>query len=674
MVRKTVTTYSPCQKNYMCGIAGIFNIAGGSVVDRRMLERMIFPITHRGPDGYGFFLDHCVGLAHARLSIIDLEGGWQPIHNEDKTKWIIFNGEIFNYIELRLELERRGHKFYTDSDTEVILHLYEEKQEKCLDDLNGQFAIAIYDSDKKEIFLARDRMGIRPFYYTFYENCLYFASEIKSIFSANSGIPRGINPEILSEIFTFWMPGGDESIFNEIRQLRPGHWARVDHTGKFHEEEYWDIPFTGQAWQECQAYRTEEDYAEGLRELLIDAVRLRLRSDVPVGAYLSGGIDSSAITSLVRNFTSNPLKTFSVTFSDHVYDERSEQKAMVDYLQTDHHSVNCSYKKIADAFPEVIWHTETPVLRTASAPLFILSELVNQHDYKVVLTGEGADELLGGYDIFKEAKIRAFIKKSPDSAFRPLLLKRLYPYLALSPTQSAEYAKKFFDTEAMVSDLFYAHRPRWKTTERTKVFLSKEVIEQCNKSNPIEKVSGRYQAKLRGLDYFSRAQYLESKMLLGNYLLSSQGDRMAMAHSVEGRFPFLDHRVVEFACTIPVRYRMKVLNEKNILKKSIDGLLPDSIVKRKKQPYMAPDILSFFGDSVTEYIDYYLSEKLLNESGLFKQKAVSLLVAKCRRGGRQGFRENMAFVGILSTQIAYDKFIKNFQINMPEKLKNIKIF
>lgn len=641
---------------------------------------MISPITHRGPDGYGFFLDNCAGLAHARLSIIDLEGGWQPIHNEDKTKWIVFNGEIFNYVELRPELERRGHKFYTDSDTEVILHLYEEKKEKCLDDLNGQFAIAIYDSEKKEIFLARDRMGIRPFYYTFHKGSLYFASEIKSIFAVDPAIPREINPEILSEIFTFWMPGGDESIFNGIRQLRPGHWAQIDHTGKFHEEEYWDIPFIGQealvpgqAWQESQAYRTEEEYAEGLRELLVDSVRLRLRSDVPVGAYLSGGIDSSAITSLVRNFTSNPLKTFSVTFSDNVYDERREQAAMVDYLQTDHHSVNCSYKKIADAFPEVIWHTETPVLRTAPTPLFLLSALVNQHDYKVVLTGEGADELLGGYDIFKEAKIRAFIKKNPDSAFRPLLLKRLYPYLALSPTQSAEYAKKFFDTEALLSDMFYAHRPRWKTTERTKVFLSEEVIERCNGSNPIEKISGRYQARLRGLDYFSRAQYLESRMLLGNYLLSSQGDRMAMAHSVEGRFPFLDHRVVEFACTIPPQYRMKVLNEKNILKKSMDGLLPEAIVKRKKQPYMAPDILSFFGDTAAEYIDYYLSAELLNESGLFKQKAVNRLVAKCRKGGRQGFRENMAFVGILSTQILYDKFIKNFQIDTPENLKNVRV-
>ncbi len=657
----------------MCGIAGFFNLAGGPEFNRRMLERMISPITHRGPDGYGFFMDDCVGLAHARLSIIDLEGGWQPIHNEDKTKWIIFNGEIFNYIELRSELERRGHKFYTDSDTEVILHLYEEKKEKCLDDLNGQFAIAIYDSEKKEIFIARDRMGIRPFYYTFYKNCLYFASEIKSIFSADPEIPRGINPEVLSEIFTFWMPGGDESIFNEIQQLRPGHWARIDHAGEFHEEEYWDISFTGQAWQKDQAYRTEEEYAEGLRELLVDSVRLRLRSDVPVGAYLSGGIDSSAITSLVRNFTSNSLKTFSVTFSDHVYDERREQMAMVDYLQTDHHAVNCNYKKIADAFPEVIWHTETPVLRTAPTPLFLLSELVKQHDYKVVLTGEGADELLGGYDIFKEAKIRAFIKKNPNSTFRPLLLKRLYPYLALSPTQSSEYAKNFFDTEALVSDIFYAHRPRWKTTERTKVFLSEEVIEQCNGSNPTKKIAGRYQAKLKGLDYFSRAQYLESKMLLGNYLLSSQGDRMAMAHSVEGRFPFLDHRVVEFACTIPPQYRMKVLNEKNILKKSMDGLLPDSIVKRKKQPYMAPDILSFFGDSAAEYIDYYLSEKMLNESGLFKQKAVSRLVTKCRKGGRQGFRENMAFVGILSTQIVYDKFIKNFQVNTPDNLENVRV-
>jgi len=653
----------------MCGIAGFFQINGQAQVDRRTLEKMIYPVTHRGPDGYGFFHDHVAGLAHARLSIIDLEGGWQPIHNEDKTLWLIFNGEIFNYSELREQLVAKGHAFYTNSDTEVIVHLFEEKREQCLAELNGQFAIAIYDSKEQSLFLARDRLGIRPLFYVRHKGMFYFASEIKSLFSASREIPRRFNPEVFEEIFTYWMPGGRQTVFENVEQLPPGHWARIDRQGHTLKKAYWDIPF--QVTKHAPSL-PEEEYSEKLRELLIDSVRLRLRADVPVGAYLSGGIDSSAITSLVHHYTNNPLKTFSITFSDKVYDEQQEQQEMVHYLQTDHHAIDCSYHNIAEIFPEVIWHTETPVLRTAPTPLFRLSSLVRQNNYKVVLTGEGADEILGGYDIYKEAKIRAFIHNNPDSLIRPYLLKRLYPYLAVSPTHSAEYAKKSFDTEAAIEDPFYAHRPRWKITTRTHLFFTEEMLSTFTK-NPTEKLMRSFSDKLAGLDYFSRAQYIEMKLLLANYLLSSQGDRMAMANSVEGRYPFLDHRVVEFACTIPVRYRMKVLNEKNILKKAMKNLLPAPILKRKKQPYMAPDILSFFNEKCPDYIDYYLSESMLKEAGLFKPGAVRQFIAKCRKGNRQSFSENMAFVGILSSQIVYDKFIRNFIQNTPCKLENVKI-
>lgn len=654
----------------MCGIAGIFSPNISNAVDFGSLQRMIHLLHHRGPDGYGFYQNEQIGLAHARLSIIDLEGGWQPIHNEDKTLFVIFNGEIFNYKELRNELERRGHRFYTNSDTEVIVHLFEEKGPECVTAMNGQFAIAIYNQKDNSLFLSRDRMGIRPLFYTFHKGCFYFASEIKSIFAANATIPRAINPDVLSEIFTFWMPGGDETIFSGVCQLPPGHWMTVDRYGTIRSQEYWDIPFATAASADKIS---EKDYSARLRELLVDAVRLRLRADVPVGAYLSGGLDSSAITALIRNYTNNPLKTFSVTFQDKIYDERDEQDLMVRHLQTDHHRVQCSYRDIADHFEKVIWHTETPLLRTAPAPLFLLSNLVRQSGYKVVLTGEGSDEVLGGYDIFKEAKIRAFIHRQPTSDLRPLLLKRLYPYLALSPTRSAEYAKTFFNTDADADkDLFYAHRPRWQTTARTQLFFSEE-LKRRTQQDSIAKLTARYQAKLVGLDLFSKAQYLEARLLLGNYLLSSQGDRMGMAHSVEGRFPFLDHNLVEFACTIPAKLRMKVLNEKNILKKAMQGLLPEKIISRKKQPYMAPDILSFFGDDTPEYLKYYLSESLLTEAGFFKPQAVRQLIQKCSKNNRQGFRENMSFIGILSTQILYDKFVKNFAPVIPARLENIKV-
>ena len=621
---------------------------------------------HRGPDGFGFFIGQTVGLAHARLSIVDLEGGWQPIANEDRTIWIIFNGEIFNYPELREGLLARGHTFSTHSDTEVILHLYEEKGKDCLADLNGQFAIAIYDSNKQSLFLARDRMGIRPLFYTLHNGSFYFASEIKSLFNADPALPREIDPRVLSEIFTFWSPAGTETVFTGVKQLLPGHCLEVTSTGVHEPLCYWSIPFC----PDEPGRRSEQEYAAELRELLIDSVRLRLRADVPVGAYLSGGLDSSAITSLVKHYTKNPLKTFSVTFADKVYDEAKEQNEMVDYLGTDHHQVACSYQDIAAVFPQVIWHTETPILRTAPAPLFLLSKLVRRNQYKVVLTGEGADEVLGGYDIFKEAKVRAFIHAQPDSDLRPQLLKRLYPYLAMSPTKSAEYARRFFATDADVSDLFYGHRPRWKTAAGTHVFLTDHVLAQDR--DPVQGL-GYLQNDLQGLDFFNRAQYLECKVLMANYLLSSQGDRMAMANSVEGRFPFLDHRVVEFAGRIPTHYKMKALNEKNVLKQAVADILPTGTVKRKKQPYMAPDILSFFGEAEPDYLDYYLSESLLTEAGMFKPKAVDKLLGKCRQKSKQGFKENMAFVGILSSQIVYDKMIKNFKIDTPESLDNVKV-
>ncbi|GBE12475.1 asparagine synthetase [glutamine-hydrolyzing] 1 [bacterium BMS3Bbin14] len=650
----------------MCGIAGFFNLNSNHRPGQSVLERMIFPVRHRGPDGFGFYLGDRAGLAHARLSIIDLEGGWQPLANEDQSLWIIFNGEIFNYPELRQGLENRGHIFSTNSDTEVIVHLFEEKGRDCLDELNGQFALAIYNVHEKELFLARDRMGIRPLFYTFHDGCFYFGSEVKSIFNADPSVPRRFNPQVLSEIFTFWMPAADETVFESVYQLSPGHWMRVDMAGVHAPEQYWEIPFN----PDPDGAVSEHEYAEELRELLIDAVRLRLRADVPVGAYLSGGLDSSAITSLIKNYTNNPLKTFSVAFADKVYDERQEQGEMVRYLGTDHHEVVCTYDTIAEFFPDVVWHAEVPVLRTAPAPLYMLSELVRQNHYKVVLTGEGADEILGGYDIFKEAKTRFFIHRDLNSSLRPRLLTRLYPYLALSPTRSAEYARKFFDTGADVTDLFYAHRPRWKTTARTHVFLADRITQGAGR--PEQRLAA-IAPSLAGLDYFLRAQFLESKLLLGNYLLCSQGDRMAMAHSVEGRFPFLDHRVVDLAGRIPAKLKMKALNEKNILKLAMRDILPENIVKRKKQPYMAPDILSFFRDGEPEYLEYYLSGSMLRAAGVFKPAAVCKLLAKCRKKSRQGFSENMAFVGILSTQIVYDKFLKNFNVDMPPRLQNVRV-
>ncbi len=637
----------------MCGIAGIVHLHREGEVSRDLLKRMISLVHHRGPDGYGYYCDSRVGLAHARLSIIDLEGGWQPIYNEDRKVCIVFNGEIFNYLELREVLEKKGHRFTTHSDTEVIVHLYEEFGVDCLQHLNGQFAFAIWDQRFSRLFIARDRVGIRPLFYTQVNGSLLFASEIKSLF-ADERVIREIDPSALDQIFTFWMTIPPRTAFKNVHELPAGHFLIIE-KGRVDQRKYWDLDFAPH-----ERYNTEEQYAEELRELLIDSTRLQLRADVPVGAYLSGGIDSSVITTLIKNYTSAPLRTFSVTFHDDEYDESEHQRRMIEYLHTDHSEIRCGYDDIGRIFPEVIWHTEKPVVRTAPAPLFLLAKLVRESGYKVVLTGEGSDEILGGYDIFKEVKVRRFLERFPDSRYRPLILKKLYPYLAHSPVKSLHYAQAFFNADSgSYPKRFYSHIPRWSTTSKIKSFFSTGMKHVLSGHRAVDDLSA-YLTGADPSDDLARAQYIEIKTLLSGYLLSSQGDRMAMANSIEARFPFLDHRVVEFCCKLPPTMKMKTLTEKYILKKSMNNLLPQAIINRTKQPYMAPDAKSFVQPGGPGYVDELLSEASLSRSGFFDPKAVAALARKCRQSSATGFRDNMAFVGILSTQILYDRFIRNF--------------
>lgn len=639
----------------MCGIAGFLDLNDGKDASMATLKRMLSSIRHRGPDGAGAYYDGRACIGHARLSIIDLSGGAQPMCNEDKTVWITFNGEVFNFIELREDLLKKGHRFKTLSDTEVIIHLYEDHGAECLKYLNGQFAFAIWDKNSGELFLARDRMGVRPLFYARGGGAFFFASEIKAIF-ASGLIERALDPEALDEIFTFWCTTPPRTAFMGVSELPPAHYMTVKN-GAASIKQYWDADLSDS--REDLGF---EDSMEALKSLLIDATRLRLRADVPVGAYLSGGLDSSVTTALIRNFSSAPLQTFSVAFEDADYDESVYQKEMARALGTEHHEIRCSYSDISENFVSVIWHTEKPILRTAPVPLFLLSGLVRKNGFKVVLTGEGADEVLGGYDIFKETKIRQFWARFPDSARRPMLLKKLYPYLPAFQGQSKFYREAFFNTGAAgAADIFFSHRPRWQTTSRNKLFFSDGMRGL---------LSGRAEDAFRrslpegfeGWPPVARAQYIELKGLLPGYILSSQGDRVSMAHSIEGRFPFLDHRVVEFCSRLPLRYKIRGLNEKFILKKAMKPHLPENIVKRTKQPYLAPDSKSFFKDGkAPDYVEDMLSEERITEYGYFSPGPVRLLVNKCRKGAVTGFKDNMALVGILSTQLVHKLFVADFQ-------------
>src|SRR5581483_11023884 len=377
---------------------------------------------------------------------------------------ITFNGEIFNFIELREQLVKKGHTFTTRSDTEVILHLYQEEGEDCVRHLNGQWAFAIWDSKRQQLFLSRDRLGVRPLFYTQVNGRFLFASEIKALFT-NAEVSRQLDLQALNQILTFWVTIPPRTAFRNICQLPPGHSLTVSER-ESRLRRYWDLEYCPQTEDTDEG---EKRLTEVLLSLLLDATRIRLRSDVPVGAYLSGGLDSTIITALTKQLVGDRLRTFSVGFDDPEYDESPYQAEASRFLHTQHSNVHCSAFDIAVNFPEVIRHTEQPIVRTAPVPLFLLSKLVRESEFKVVLTGEGADEMLGGYDIFKEAKIRRFWARVPNSRLRPLLLRRLDPYMEGIQRQPASYLESFFHIKPEeLSSPYFSHLPRWELTAKLK--------------------------------------------------------------------------------------------------------------------------------------------------------------------------------------------------------------
>lgn len=643
----------------MCGIAGYIRLSDPAIPDKELVARMVASIRHRGPDEFGaFFDDHCV-LGHARLSIIDLAGGQQPMGSQDGSLWICYNGEVYNYIELREELIAAGHQFLTSSDTEVILHAYQEWGRDCLSRFNGQFAFAIYDRTKKKMLLARDRMGIRPLFWTINNDRLLFASEIKAIF-CDPTITRALDLRGLDETFTWWTSAAPRTLFENINELEAGCWIELE-DGQISQGRYWQMSFP----TEFDYDRPVESYAEELRELLIDSVRLRLRSDVPVGAYLSGGLDSAVITAMVRHSTNSRLETFSVTFEEKAFDESSYQAQMVKFLGTNHHTVHCHHSDIAEAFPRVIYHTERPIIRTAPTPLYLLSGLVRQHGFKVVLTGEGSDEILGGYDIFKETLIRRFWARQPDSKWRPSILKKLYPTLPIQGAKAYLFLEQFYKTGLEDFDKYhYSHMPRLSTVSQAKTLFSAETKKAIEGHDAISAYGKNLPDRFDDWHHLARAQFLEAKSLLAGYLLSSQGDRVSAANSIEGRFPFLDHRLVEFAAAIPPGYKIRGLNEKFVLKKAMAGELPANITNRVKQPYMAPDSNCFVQPDSPEYVQELLSSEMITRAGIFSEVGVERLHRKCRRMADKhlSFRDNMAFVGMLSTQLLWYQFIEKFEM------------
>jgi asparagine synthase (glutamine-hydrolysing) len=642
----------------MCGIAGFVNFDCHRRADDPSLARMVSSLSHRGPDGFGYYDEPGVGFAHARLSIIDLAGGRQPLANEDRTVWVTFNGEIFNYVELRDELEQAGHVFNTRSDTEVLVHAYEEFGLDFVGRLNGQFAFAIWDSKRQRLVLVRDRAGILPLFYAERDKRLVFASEIKALLPA-IGRPDRLSPAALDQVLTFWSPLSPRTMFPGVFEVSPGQMLVLE-KGERHLRQYWEWrypehgEFTGES---------PEVLAEQLRHLLIDATRLRLRSDVPVGAYLSGGLDSSVLTTIIRRYTDAPLRTFSIGFEEPALDESQHQQRLIEHLEADHSRIQCRNGDVALMFSRAVQHAESTVVRAAMVPMMLLSRLVHEQGYRVVLTGEGADEVLGGYDLFKETKIRQFWARRPDSQARPALLRRLYPYLDFSPSKARGFTEAFFGVGLGSPEApFFSHLPRWTTTARCKEFFSSDVRAELTRG-AVEQFEDTLPTAFRSWHWFNRAQYLESRSLMAGYLLASQGDRMLMANSVEGRFPFLDHRVIEFAGRVAPRLLMKGLNEKYLLKLAMARDLPASIVQRAKQPYRAPGIRAFFDGGWSDEVRDLLSPAVLRRYGYFDADRVRRLMQKIESGRALGEKDNMAFVAVLSTQVLHRDFIEGSHYN-----------
>ncbi|MCP4420543.1 MAG: asparagine synthase (glutamine-hydrolyzing) [Chloroflexi bacterium] len=655
----------------MCGIVGIHPLKRVKPVLQETLRQMLGTVRHRGPDQFGLYLFQddvsSIGFGHARLSIIDLQTGQQPLCNEDDSLWITFNGEIFNYRELRRDLIQQGHQFSTESDTEVILHLYEQFGVNCVHHLNGQFAFAIWDEQAHSLFLARDRVGIRPLFYTTHKNQLIFASEMKAILAAQSETPA-LDFTTLDQIFTYWSPLSPRTIFNDIHSLPPGHWMQVQ-DGEITIEPYWQPEFPTSRPKNGQ---TLPEAAAQLRQLLTQATKLRLRSDVPVGAYLSGGLDSSTIAALLYHDIGQKLETFSIAFADSAFDESSFQQQMATHLGTEHHVITCTHADVGRAFPDVIWHTETPILRTSPVPLFLLSQFVQNSGVKVVLTGEGADEFLGGYNIFKEAMIRRFWARQPHSDNRPLLLKKLYSYV--QNLDNPGYLKKFFGYRlGDVAQPGYSHLLRWRNGARHRRLFHPAVVNQLER--PLTQPNMPLPANFPQWLPLAQAQYLEISIFMAEYLLSAQGDRVAMAHSIEGRFPFLDPHVIEFSNQLPPDFKLRGLNEKHILKYAVRDLLPEAIWQRQKRPYRAPIHRSFFPDKrPLDWVAELLSPSQIEAAGCFNPLAVQALQKKLTRFGTLGEVDEMALAGILSTQLVWQQFIAQPRPSQPiEQADNLKI-
>jgi asparagine synthase (glutamine-hydrolysing) len=613
----------------MCGICGIFDLKDNNRIDKNVLEKMNHKLSHRGPDGTAYYLDNTIGLGFSRLSIIDLIDGMQPMINEDKSLVLVCNGEIFNYRELKKDLEFRGHRFKTNCDVEVILHLYEEYGENFLKKLNGQFSFVLYNTKKKELLCARDHAGILPFYYTQVNGLFIFASEIKAILE-HPYVMREVDLTGLDQVMSF--PGiiSPRTMFRNIYSLECGQLCLIK-DGIKTIKQYWDLEY----YEEED--KGEKYYQETLEELLQDSIRLRLQADVPVGYYVSGGLDSSIIVSQGKKLEEQKtIQTYSVDFLDNSISEGFYQEKMAKYVKSEHNRILVTNQDIIKYLEQVIYHSECPLKETFNVASFLLSQTVRSKGTKVILTGEGADELFGGYseyvyDLFRNKQITE------------------------SEIKESNIRKQLFGDETFFYEKNYA-----SFTDVKKLFYSNALREEFANFDAYRNFVIN-KDRVDKLSHFNKRSYIDMKLRLSDHLLSEHGDRMAYANSVEARYPFLDKRVIEFSNRIPYRYKLKVYERKAILKDIYKNKIPEEIRRRPKFAFIAPGGSTIFKKDY-EYIQDMISEERIRQQGFFNPKIVN----KIRKSFLNGNQVSIPYAGhimmvILTFSIFTEVFhIKNF--------------
>jgi asparagine synthase (glutamine-hydrolysing) len=624
----------------MCGIVGIIDPALPASEIQPTLQRMNDIIVHRGPDDDGFFLSEGIGLGMRRLSIIDLGGGKQPIYNEDRSIVIVFNGEIYNYRELTQQLKQRGHVFTTMSDTEVIVHLYEEVGEACVDQLRGMFAFAVWDMGRRKLFIARDRLGIKPLYYTQMGDRLIFGSEIKSILQ-HPDVEARLDLEGLNNFLSLKYVPAPRTMFEGIQSLQPGH-TLTWHANTVAIKPYWDLSFANSQ----NGHLSEEAYAEQLEALIRESVKLRLRSDVPFGAFLSGGVDSSTVVAIMSQFLDEPVKTFSVGFHDdtHVADELPFARLVAKQYQTDHHEIYVGPQDFIDLMDKVAWHLDQPIADQATVATYMVSKLASSH-VKMVLTGEGGDELFAGYARYAGERFSPYFRHIPASV-KSLALAMSDRLPGLHRPKIALYALCQPDETTRFTNWF----PLFNY-DRKMALLSDDLRSELYQASS-DYVFAEYLARTDASDALNRMLYVDTKLWLPDYLLL-RGDKLTMATSLEGRVPLLDHKVVEFAASLPPHLKLNGLARKYLLKKVSRKLLPPEIIDRKKEGFPIP-IYQWLRTEANSLLRDYLSPETVQRRGLFNQDYVTKLLDEYQAGvGDHGH----LLWGLLSVELWHRNFI-----------------